>query len=703
MMSEAEFSNRKIAGDNIVPLESIGDFVISLIQAFLRTGYYLPEHPESRKAKSGLYEKFTRLVSGSGEVSFLLKEEHGLKIISIEGVQPESIRLAALMTKGMSDTYNPRFAQYLERKEIISLSLSSRMDNEEFSRFIDVMSEPSLTDMRGMAAKDTFVASLKEMGVHNLSFVFREDFISMRPGIPWRVGMALSRLRKDLRMAPIFRNLTVVELQQVRKEILHDILRPISNPDLVYAFLMNIDLAATEELSEEEGEDVLLGSLRDHIIPALAERFMLDITGKKPVSRAVSSPEKISRLVNKISLCLKIQAVPEAKNMLEEMCHSGLLPFEELPSEIRDKVLTARLVANFLARRDSNLADFDAIKDPNEYVPRVKALVKIILYLLDKGNYIDGIPLAETIASHSQENSARGQVARSAFSWIDKHSSLDLAAEAFAKGSKSDRLALGRFFLLLGKRSIPHLLQVIRESNDLWCSKIAAEHVIQFGTEAAIALVKELEQGKLSPEAMAAIIRILREVPEKEVTDAFLRVIGGEIDNSNPEVRRETLFTLGRLAPREYFDQFRTLIEDADLKIRKIAVRGLGMSGDPRAFEPIAWCLENAEKGDSDEEREMAAPAIEALGMLSRNCPVARDSVVRLMKMLAEQATSVGRWQKLLGRSLSLPPDSLLMLAENLLPISRSDAQKVAAVLTGNRDRVVVSKAEELLKKMEKE
>jgi hypothetical protein len=38
----------------------LAEFLLALIQAFLRTGYYTPDHPESQKAKVGLYENFQR-------------------------------------------------------------------------------------------------------------------------------------------------------------------------------------------------------------------------------------------------------------------------------------------------------------------------------------------------------------------------------------------------------------------------------------------------------------------------------------------------------------------------------------------------------------------------------------------------------------------------------------------------------------------
>ena len=53
----------------------LAEFLLALIQAFLRTGYYTPDHPESQKAKVGLYEHFQSLFTQRDELTFLVREE----------------------------------------------------------------------------------------------------------------------------------------------------------------------------------------------------------------------------------------------------------------------------------------------------------------------------------------------------------------------------------------------------------------------------------------------------------------------------------------------------------------------------------------------------------------------------------------------------------------------------------------------------
>ena len=132
---------------------SCTDFILRLIQAFLRTGYYTPEHPESKKAQEGLYQQFKRLFEHEEELTFMVRDEEDGQDIFVEGLMPEAQRLGRMMMRGMGELYVPKFAKYLERKDLISLTLKNRMDQTEFTRFVEIMSDPSHVDTRPKRGK----------------------------------------------------------------------------------------------------------------------------------------------------------------------------------------------------------------------------------------------------------------------------------------------------------------------------------------------------------------------------------------------------------------------------------------------------------------------------------------------------------------------------------------------------------------------
>ena len=129
-------------------LENLSEFIVSLIQALLRTGYYTPEHPQSKKAKEGLYSMFQELDLQKGELTLIVRETAEKKHMFLEGSHSKPLDLPTLMPRGMAELYDEKLMLFLERKELISLTLKQKMEREEFYNFIDIMSEPILTDIQ---------------------------------------------------------------------------------------------------------------------------------------------------------------------------------------------------------------------------------------------------------------------------------------------------------------------------------------------------------------------------------------------------------------------------------------------------------------------------------------------------------------------------------------------------------------------------
>ena len=281
------------------------NFVLYLIQAFLRTGYYTPDHPESKKAKEGLYQLFKELFETEDELAFLVREEHEKQEVFVEGVLPEAQKLSRMMLKGMGELYVPKFAKYMERKDLVSLTLKSRMGQEEFSRFVDIMSEPSLVDTRRKQDKERFAQLLLSRGILNISYIFNEDLLAPDREIPWRARVTLSRMRKDLKMIPLLEKALKRDYQDMRKSLLWDALRPIRQSDLFCAILQNSDLSATSEHREELIEDEIISYLRRQYLTGTAKIFLREHLAIKQLKKDDAFEAKSNRLARKVAYRLK--------------------------------------------------------------------------------------------------------------------------------------------------------------------------------------------------------------------------------------------------------------------------------------------------------------------------------------------------------------------------------------------------------------
>ncbi len=680
------------------PPEEVGEFLLSLIQAFLRTGYYLPAHPESRRAKVGLFDKFHHLTGASGELTLILRGEGTAAAVSVEGLSEQPLKLKDTMLKGMAETYNPRFVHFLARKELVSLSLSARMDEEEFSRFVDLIAEPFLEEMREHATKDRFIACLEQRGISNLSFVFNEDFITEHRNLPWRAALALSRLRKDITLIPIFRHLRRDQIAQVRREVLDDILRPLNVPELIYAFLMNLDLVRMPDLTEEQAEDEVFALVKEGALLVLTPLFIRDATGKEKRYRDLLPPEKFARVLGKFFQRLNQIDSPAARGLIEEMFNAGLLSLEDLSPEIRERIMTIQLATSFLAARANYLRHLDQAP-PEEYSRRAHLMAKIVPCLLERGQLEEASSITERLAGHGREESERGLLARETLNWLANGPALEMARSAFLGLAKEERVHLGELFVHLGQWAAPHLLAVIRETEDPWRRKQAAELLTRIGPEAAAALLYEVERGQISGQASVVLVRVLGHVGNGQLKPAAVRALRGKVRDRDPEVRREALLALGRLAPREEYESFAAGLRDPDPRVGKAALRGLGLSGDPAAPEIIEGIIHKAEHSGSADDWDMAAAAVEALGYHHEAGVPSRTKVEEILLELARRGCPEGTWKKLTGRAHRPPEAMLVALAEALGRVGGPAANAPLRRLAEDRDPAVARRAAEALKR----
>ncbi|MFV2081888.1 MAG: HEAT repeat domain-containing protein, partial [bacterium] len=633
----------------------IKDFVISLTQAFLRTGYYLPNHPESNGAKAGLYETFTALAARSGELTFYTWEEDEQNEILIEGAAPHELPISQVMTKRMADVYVTKFLEFLQRMGLTSISISTRISKEEFSHFIDLMSEQSLVDMNHKDTKERFEKSLAEHGIRNASFIFNEDFISTRRSIPWRVTLALSRLRKDLKLLPTLQTMESAKLEVVKRETLHYALKPLSNPEQVYAFLMNLDLASNPTLTEEACEEETLQFMAPELLYSVFPLYIRDISSNKKQVTQMLGPHKLPRILDKLSARFVQLDTSESMLLLQELYESGLMSMDDLPAHSREKISIIRLIKSFLEYREKYLEHLDSASSPAEYAKRASPLAMIVPYLIESDRFEETLAISELLVEHT-ETREKKQIAHQALTEIADSTALEEARKAFLRVAKENRIILGKFFTLMGAWSVPHLANIIRESDDVWRRKQAAEILLDMNSESAAFLAGLVDDDGLAEEALCTIIKVLGNIQDKTLVPLVVGTVVKRIDHENPQIRLDSLNILTLLAPRESFDHFEEKLKDPAHSVRKEAIRGLGLSGDQRAFESLKKKIDRAKETASDIDWDQASAAISSLGHLMDTNIQIKGNVQEYILELSRRSYDSGVVKRILKKSENFPP-----------------------------------------------
>jgi hypothetical protein len=256
----------------------LASFTLALIQAMLRTGYYAADHPEAKKSMTGLYAQFAELVEGRSGLTYSLLEKQEYTEITVDGYTEVATPLHQVMVSGMADLFTPKFLDFFSRWKLLSFSIRPDTTQEEFDTFVELMSQvPSGGPIQ--QANERLTQALIDHNIINISAVFRHEMVGRERRLPWRVRMALTRLRRDLRVLPMYKKATKEQMLRIKLQIIDDTIRPIRTPTLLKDFLTNYDLIAADvvELEESQVEREIVANLGEEMLVGTAHQIIEEL------------------------------------------------------------------------------------------------------------------------------------------------------------------------------------------------------------------------------------------------------------------------------------------------------------------------------------------------------------------------------------------------------------------------------------------
>lgn len=670
----------------------LSQFILSLIQAFLRTGYYTPDHPESKKAKVGLYEDFQGLFGQKDELAFMVREDPRGKNILIEGVLPETQYLNRLMLRGMAEMYIPKFANFLERKDLISLTLKQTMTRTEFTNFVDVISEPTFVETHDKTDKERFSQALKERNVFNISYIFNEELLVVKRKIPWRSQLALSRLKKDLRMIPLYDDLDVEALRRVRREIIQDVTRPIRSGEVIYHVLMNTDLTQTKEFEASEIGREVIASLSDDLLLKTSRTLL-----KETLRRGETEPPEVKsgELIRRTASVLDQRKIEGRETILEDYFRHKLIPFEQLSESTQQKIKLERLANKFLQYSKSFFEQFDKIQDKEKYLQVARSFTKIIPELIRRDRYEEILKIITHIDRHFNERKHLSIYAGQILEEIGRGEIPQALKERFLTEKKEIRLGIAPIFLKLHVGSVPYLLSILKESDDQWVRKQACEILVQIGSSAINFILNDLNKKEIGIESTIDIIRVLGEIESDEWIEPLANTLRLYLSHENPYLREEALWVYYKIKGDEGEKLYLGLLNDPDPGVRKKAIQCLGIIRSEIALGKFLEMLQKFEEFQSDRNEQIEARLFAALGLYG-NVETLEDILLDTL----DRRHSFGALKFLKKKKNPLSEEAVAAICESLGNIGTGKSLTILEKLEKQRDAPWEGKAREAVKKI---
>jgi HEAT repeat protein len=676
---------------------NLAKFLLQLIQSFLRTGYYTPDHPEAKNAKLGLYEDFQRLFTKKGELTFMVGHDHGGKEILIEGMMAEAQPLDALMLRGMAEMYTPKFTKFLERKDLISLTLKSTMSRTEFTHFVDLMGEPIFVDTHEKKDKERFSQTLKERGIVNISYIFSEEFLAIKRKIPYRAQIALTRLKKDFNMIPLFYNLDEEGLKKIRRQIIQDIARPIQTTDVIYHVLMNCDLAHTKELKESAINREMIAFISDEVLLDTCKTLL-----KEAVRNGGAEPhqEKAIALAKQLASSLNQRKIKGGAYIIEQLFRHKLLPLEQLPEAMQRKFKFDQYVQKFLKHSDSFLDKFDTIEDGERYLQIGRSLIKLIPELIHRDRYKEVLEIITRINRHHDGKRDISLYAGQILDEIEGGEILQSLKEKFLNGTEEICRAVGPIFAKLHAGSVPYLLSLLKQSGSSLVRRHAGEILAQIDPSAVNRIFEELGQKEVATKSSIDILHVLGGLECEEWVEPMANIVGRYLKNKNPSIREEALAVYYKIMGRGGEALYMDSLNDSNAGVQKKAIQYLGEIKSATALERLLEMLKQAEDSPSDRNSQIEASIFHALGFYGNIELPGIGLLEDFLLDILDRRLNLGTLKFIKKKKNPLSDGAVGVICETLGEIGTDKSSEILQKLEKQQDKEWNSKAKEALIKI---
>lgn len=542
------------------------EFSSEFIKALLKTSYYTPEHPSSKKAREGLFEKLGRVNEGKSVLTFSREVEEKDKDVFVGGIFDGEVSLTDVMGAEKGKLYVPKLWDFMSRKRLISLSIKPLIEYEEFIKFLDLLAEaPQQAYTEEDSRRITMI--FVEKGISNVLPVFEEDILGRERKLHWLVRIALSRLRKDLKLLPLYRHLSEEKISEIKKQVFREIVSPLKRVDVLTQFLEHSDLikADVKLKDEKEIEREVVENLPAEILIPLTRSILHrleEIKGKEGIGVM-----EANLIISLAFLCQRLirRGSREDIETLAGVYRRGFLEFDALPQEVKNFISLQNEMVEFLSSRKLARELFVEVerKKYTEKLSILRGLFGELIRMNKEALAMEIVEVLDAIRTH-ETISWKKELAESLLSEMKTSDEiLALLSGLLAEGKEVEKVI--RVFELFGENGIPYLLEVLKTSPHRLVRRKVIDLLIK-NKEYAVSHVREcLERGEGEWYFIRNLIYLLREMKymkDEHLVKKFLYYL-------HPRVREEAIEYLFLSKDRELVDEAEKLLSDGEERIRK--------------------------------------------------------------------------------------------------------------------------------------
>jgi HEAT repeat protein len=718
VISKTDHVRRDFAPEERERMKPVAAFILDLAKAMLRSGYYAPEHPGSKKAKEGIYTEFKTAVGDRPDVTLTSQESQGRFDVLISGILDDQVSLRGLIGIEQAEIYMPKLKDYFTRKNLVSFSVKRNLPLPHFEDFIDIMSDPARD--RGVEGEvgNLLTSALVERGITEVSAIFVDDLIIFELKLPWRVEMAIQRLAKDLKVLPLFKDKTPEEIQDIKINIIRDIMRPLREPHMLKDIVVNAHVIA-RNVAAVDAEDlertivktfpmeILLPTSR-YVFEELA-RLKEELVHKPGHKGLMNRLESVKRILKWISSRVLDEKMDAGNAFFEQLYFQEILTYDELPDLVKDHVNTLLLVKDYQESHDFYVEKFAGTDKQDEVLLFLRFFRRILPFLLERRQYdlisLFNRAISAKFGDHPEYRNSELAALRAPVQFIWKDS-FDILGGLFEQETKEARDTIQRIVKMLGPSGVSILIHIILESTNKHARRSAVETLSGMGEAGRAAIIKILSspgsQWYVYRNALLAFSR-LGKPGESQMITRFL-------NHDNPRVREEAIAATCALEGTASEPKLVKALFDPDLGVRRrsvVCIGGIPLTS-PRVVSALIGMLAVEEEGSPEQKKELTDLKVETIGALSLigNRSVGDGRTVEevlLEQVLPEKKLSKKILEKITPVIKKKEPDYVLQTAvlKALWKVGTNRVLPGLSEFITKADAVMVNRAKETIRQIQ--
>ncbi|MBW2467289.1 MAG: hypothetical protein JRF02_08315, partial [Deltaproteobacteria bacterium] len=502
--------------------QSVADFILNMIKAMLRSGYYDPEHPASKEAKKGLFHEFQACIGSAPEIMIGKEQIHDEVDIIITGILNEPVSVQNIVGVGRAELFVPKLNEYFNRKSLVTLAIKNKIPQAQFESFIDIMCDPRADQAQDAKVGETLTKALVGMDVTDISTVFMDDMIAIESKLPWRVEMAIQRLAKDLKVIPLFEGKTEAEIKSMKKQIVEDILRPLRHPHLLADIVINCYLIALhiEDLDAQDLEKTIIDAFPFTILLPTSRYIFNEMNKLLEDLKTYPDNKILNRRLSAVKRILKLTAkrvikenAPGAQKFLERLYFNDLLSYDELPPNVRYRINTIKLARDIRDNTSNYINWLHEVNTSDDAFVLLKCFKRAIPVLIDHETWPTLIKITRELRNIPAENEyfRLPDLKSSLLEYIFQGCSKELT-EAFIGVDLGQQEDIYDLFIALGKFGTGLLCRILEETDNNNVREAAVKILKKQGDNVKPWLYGVLDDHQKSPELHINGLIILSEV-----------------------------------------------------------------------------------------------------------------------------------------------------------------------------------------------